>query len=87
MEDRKAPTLTPVQLETALNDYLTETDAAKTLGLSRQAFHRRSDQFKRGIGRIKSPHGWLYSVGGLSRYQEAQGLPAVSATSATPFPL
>lgn len=85
MESRKAPTLTPVQLETALNDYLTETDAAKTLGLSRQAFNKRQESFKHNFGRIKSPHGWIYSVKGISRYLEAQGRPAVQP--AAPFPL
>ena len=85
MEDRKAPTLTPVQLETALNDYLTETDVAKTLGLSRQAFNKRQESFKHNFVRIKSPHGWIYSVKSVSRYLETQGRPAVP--SATPFPL
>ena len=84
MEDRKAPT--PSQIEAVLNKYLTESDAAKRLDMSRQAFHKRTEQFKRGFGRIKSPHGWLYSIEGIDRYLQAEGRQVPTADQETaPF--
>jgi hypothetical protein len=85
MEDRKTPT--PSQIETALTGYVTEVEAAKMLGFaSRQAFHRRSEPYKRSFGRIKSPHGWLYSVEGVKRHLQAEGRQTLTADQTTaPF--
>ena len=85
MEDRKAPT--PSQIEAVLTKYLTEADAAERLGFaSRQAFNKRTEQYKRSFGRIKSPHGWLYSIEGIDRYLQAEGRPLPEVNqAATPF--
>jgi len=52
--------MNPSTLERALQDYVTVTEAAALLGISRQGLHKKTDEMKRSLGGIPGPGGWLF---------------------------
>jgi hypothetical protein len=52
--------MNPSALERALQDYVTESDAAALLQITRQALHKKADHVKRRMSGIPSPCGWLF---------------------------
>jgi hypothetical protein len=52
--------MNPAALERALQDYVSESQAAALLGVTRQAVNKKPDQIKRRMGGIPGPGGWLF---------------------------
>ncbi|MEA1050492.1 hypothetical protein U5801_11820 [Lamprobacter modestohalophilus] len=64
--------------EQVLQGYVPEVEAARKLGTSRQALHKRPDRFKREIGGARSPDGWFYRVDKLEAHIHSEAPPKVS---------
>ena len=66
---------TIARIEQQLSDCLCEADAARCLGVSRQAVHQKPDWIKRQMGGIKTPAGWLFLPELLAAYRPQSGRP------------
>ena len=66
---------TIAQIEAHLAGCLTEAEAGRRIGVSRQAMNQKSAVVKRQMGGIKTPAGWLYDPEFLETYQPVFGRP------------